>query len=200
MANELFSKDIGVYIDISATSTPSWKLAVCTSSKSLSISVGSTEINNDYITIEKTIDGLNYEEVSIIHGQGNSNHILAYSTEDPTPFSGVSYYRLKQTDYDGESTYSELKMVEVNNISDIELFPNPAINQLDLIFESSIETIASLRIISSYGRLNYTEQVQLEKGKNRLIVQVSSLKPGVYILQLLTEGQGDQVQVRFVKK
>jgi len=47
MANELFSKDIGVYIDISATSTPSWKLAVCTSSKSLSISVGSTEINND---------------------------------------------------------------------------------------------------------------------------------------------------------
>lgn len=47
MANELFSKDIGVYVDTSATSTPSWKLAVCTSSKSLSISVGATEINND---------------------------------------------------------------------------------------------------------------------------------------------------------
>lgn len=47
MANELFSKDIGVYVDVSATSTPSWKLAVCTSSKSLSISVGATEINND---------------------------------------------------------------------------------------------------------------------------------------------------------
>jgi hypothetical protein len=47
MANELFSKDIGVYVDTSATSTPAWKLAVCTSSKSLSISVGATEINND---------------------------------------------------------------------------------------------------------------------------------------------------------
>ena len=47
MANELFSKNIGVYIDSSLTSTPSWKLAVCTSSKSLSISVGATEINND---------------------------------------------------------------------------------------------------------------------------------------------------------
>lgn len=47
MANELFSKNIGVYIDSSATSTPNWKLAVCTSSKSLSISVGATEINND---------------------------------------------------------------------------------------------------------------------------------------------------------
>jgi len=47
MANELFSKDIGVYVDVSATATPSWKLAVCTSSKSLSISVGATEINND---------------------------------------------------------------------------------------------------------------------------------------------------------
>lgn len=47
MANELFSKDIGVYVDTSTTATPVWKLAVCTSSKSLSISVGSTEINND---------------------------------------------------------------------------------------------------------------------------------------------------------
>lgn len=47
MAYELFSKNIGVYIDSSLTSTPSWKLAVCTSSKSLSISVGATEINND---------------------------------------------------------------------------------------------------------------------------------------------------------
>jgi hypothetical protein len=47
MANELFSKDIGVYVDTSATATPAWKLAVCTSSKSLSISVGATEINND---------------------------------------------------------------------------------------------------------------------------------------------------------
>lgn len=47
MANELFSKDIGVYVDTSATATPVWKLAVCTSSKSLSISVGATEINND---------------------------------------------------------------------------------------------------------------------------------------------------------
>ena len=47
MANEIFSKDIGVYIDTSATSTPDWKLAVCTSSKSLSISVGAVEINND---------------------------------------------------------------------------------------------------------------------------------------------------------
>ena len=47
MANEIFSKDIGVYIDTSATPTPDWKLAVCTSSKSLSISVGAVEINND---------------------------------------------------------------------------------------------------------------------------------------------------------
>jgi hypothetical protein len=46
-AEYLFSKDIGVYVDVSTTSTPTWKLAVCTSSKSLSISVGATEINND---------------------------------------------------------------------------------------------------------------------------------------------------------
>jgi hypothetical protein len=47
MANEIFSKSLGVYIDTSLTSTPAWKLAVCTSSKSLSVSVASTEINND---------------------------------------------------------------------------------------------------------------------------------------------------------
>lgn len=47
MANELFSKDIGVYIDISTTASPTWRLAICTTSKALSVSVGSVSINND---------------------------------------------------------------------------------------------------------------------------------------------------------
>lgn len=45
--NNIFSKDIGVYVDTSLTAVPSWKLAVCTTSKSLSVSVGSVAINND---------------------------------------------------------------------------------------------------------------------------------------------------------
>jgi hypothetical protein len=48
MANELFSKSIGVYVNTAASGSPAaWKLAVCTSSKSLSVSVATTEINND---------------------------------------------------------------------------------------------------------------------------------------------------------
>lgn len=47
MANEIYSKDLGVYVDVSETETPTWRLAVCTTTKSLSISTGSTELNND---------------------------------------------------------------------------------------------------------------------------------------------------------
>ena len=47
MANERFSKDFGIYVDVSLTNTPSWKLAICTKSITVNTTVGSVTINNN---------------------------------------------------------------------------------------------------------------------------------------------------------
>jgi len=64
-----------------------------------------TEINNEFFTIEKSKDGVTFEVVGTLKGAGNSNEARSYSTKDFYPFYGTSYYRLKQTDFDGQFEY-----------------------------------------------------------------------------------------------
>jgi len=69
--------------------------------------VTASEQNNDYFTLEKTLDGKSYEIVTIMNGAGNSNSLLSYHFEEYQPWE-MTYYRLKQTDYDGKFVYSDL--------------------------------------------------------------------------------------------
>ncbi len=89
--------------------------------------VTASETNNDYFTIERTTDGVNFEFVGTVKGAGNSTAILNYLMTDKVPFSGVSYYRLKQTDFDGNQVYSDLKMVSFGNNEkfSFDIYPNP---------------------------------------------------------------------------
>jgi hypothetical protein len=71
-----------------------------------------TESNNDYFSIEKTKDDISYEQVGIIKGSGNSSSIRHYSFKDEKPYDGISYYRLKQTDFNGDFVYFALREVD----------------------------------------------------------------------------------------
>lgn len=86
-----------------------------------------TEINNDYFTLEKTTDALNFTAIVETNGAGNSNTPLIYSIIDYYPTKGLSYYRLKQTDFNGEYTYSKLVMIDVPSqlIEGFSIYPNP---------------------------------------------------------------------------
>jgi len=70
-----------------------------------------SEINNDYFVIESSVDAVNFEEVTRLSGAGNSNVILNYRAFDNAPHPGVSYYRLKQVDYDGKFLLSNIEVV-----------------------------------------------------------------------------------------
>lgn len=73
-----------------------------------------SEINNNFYTVEKSKDGLNFESVTNIKGFGNNSSLISYFDVDFTPFEGISYYRLKQTSASGVVLSSRL--VSVNNI------------------------------------------------------------------------------------
>ena len=60
--------------------------------------ITSSEINNDYFTLQKSKDGLNWIDFAKQEGAGNSNTTISYQDSDYHPYSGTSYYRLKQTD------------------------------------------------------------------------------------------------------
>ena len=88
--------------------------------------ITSLEIKNDYFTIEKSHDENEWEKVLTVDGAGNSTNLLLYSAVDYNPFEGISYYRLKQTDYEGESSYSDAVTVVSEAIYETRIYPNPA--------------------------------------------------------------------------
>jgi hypothetical protein len=79
-----------------------------------------TESNNAYFVVERTLDGLHFDSISYTAGAGTSNIQHAYSITDHEPYSGTSYYRLKQVDYNSIFSYSNLVPVEIGSV-----YPNP---------------------------------------------------------------------------
>ena len=89
-----------------------------------------SEKNNDFFTLERSQNGLTFEELLEMDGVGDSEEIVNYQASDEIPLPGLSFYRLKQTDFDGAFTYSHL--VSVNNLNnfgpdEINIYPHPSI-------------------------------------------------------------------------
>jgi hypothetical protein len=71
-----------------------------------------SEINNDFFTIERSLDVEHAEIIGYLDGAGNSTQTLWYSFVDQNPLPGISYYRLKQTDFDGKFEYFDWVAVD----------------------------------------------------------------------------------------
>ena len=122
-----------------------------------------------------------------------------YQTTDDHPFKGVSYYRLSQTDVDGQTT--SFDMVAVNNdnaISDIAVVPNPIIGNATLFFGAGAKGACDITIYDLSGRKLYSEQVNAQKGRNRVELKTVGFPSGMYLAVIANDRS--QQNIRFVKK
>lgn len=110
-----------------------------------------TETNNDYFTVQRSPDGTSFTDIGTIDGSGNSNEPLSYTFEDETAVTGINFYRLKQTDYDGRFSLSEVVAVRFTESQHtIRLFPVPADQSL-YVFGAS-EDILPYNLYDHTGR------------------------------------------------
>lgn len=148
-----------------------------------------SEINNDYFTIEKSKDGKNWEFVEEINGAGNSSALLNYSLIDDSPYSGLSYYRLKQTDYDAKFAYSDIKSVNINASSGNEasIYPNPTKSSITII--GDILELDDIKVFNLLGQdvTSKTKESNREYEGAKLIIDLSLLDTGVYFVKTKTQ-------------
>jgi hypothetical protein len=148
------------------------------------------EINNDYFTIEKTSDGTHFEEVGIVDGAGNSNQTLNYHLLDLNPYQGISYYRLKQTDYDGEVKYTDLRTIHIGETANVSwnVYPNPAQGEFMVSVSGLKNTEVSLNIFDLTGKLFYTRIIHIETDQQIISVNdLQVLSSGIYIVQMMAD-------------
>ncbi len=135
-----------------------------------------TEQNNDYFTIERSPDALNFSALKNIPGAGNSDHTINYKTNDPDALNGISYYRLKQTDYNGNYSYSGI--VSLNNIvpeNKFVAYPNPSNGEVT--FETTIGEPGST---VEYIVYNTMGQKVTSGSSTQSELKTIDLPPGIY--------------------
>ena len=146
-----------------------------------------SETNNDYFTLERSQNGTAWEEVSSLDGAGNSSALLSYSATDSYPYTGISYYRLKQTDFNGQFEYSQIRSVRIDQSdnSTIEIYPNPTKN--NIIVSGNISELEQIKVYNSLGQ-DVSAFVSIT-GNNELeatVVDLSKLIAGIYYLKTKT--------------
>jgi hypothetical protein len=154
--------------------------------------VTASENNNDYFTVERTVDGMIFEEVARQDAAGTSSRMNRYSALDREPANGISYYRLKQTDFNGNMSYSSLVAVETKEeLYDMVIYPNPSVgkDEADIVYTSYYKGKGALNIYDAVGRLVKTQDIECEEGANTLSIDLCSLKKGVYFISIVTNGQ-----------
>ena len=143
------------------------------------------EFNTLDFVVQHSTDGEVFTNVASQPAAGNSNSIQNYYYVHTSPVLGYNYYRLHQRDFNGESSYSEIRYVKLNtslNTNDVRVIGNPLqTNELTLVTPVDQE----IAIYTMVGQLCL--QQQLEAGSHTL--DVSFLPKGTYVLQTATTSQ-----------
>lgn len=159
-----------------------------------------TETNNNYFLVERSYDGVNFGTIASINGHGTTSVEHTYSYYDATADDKDTYYRLKQVDFDGHYEYHNTIIVYHKDNSNVQVFPNPATDNISVDIYVENEGIYKIRIIDVVG--GYSDQVvSAEKGVNHFLSeQFSKLSKGVYIVQVLTQNDAVMKNIKIVKQ
>lgn len=142
------------------------------------------EINNDYFTIERSTNGIDWEELKVIKGAGSSSaSALKYTTFDEYPYLGVSYYRLKQTDFEGQFEYSEIRSVEVERRGSLQvnIYPNPTKGEIKIV--GSEDELEQISVYDMLGQDVTFLTTQIVKMESMAVLDLSNLSAGIYLVR-----------------
>ncbi|MBP9069194.1 MAG: T9SS type A sorting domain-containing protein, partial [Bacteroidia bacterium] len=153
------------------------------------------EVNNDYFTIQRSKDGIYFEPIGKINGAGSTLKEQSYSFTDNDPYiEDISYYRLKQTDLNGNYGYSKLVSVDRTGISDLTVYPNPSKDGIFIIMTDFFSNTSNFYEVLDYsGRKIIEQKIQ----SNKSVLDLSGNAKGLYILRSTINGKTTSKKVVF---
>jgi hypothetical protein len=145
--------------------------------------VTTNEVNNRYFAIQRSGNGADFDSIGTVAGAGTTDIEQHYSYTDAAPLQGVDYYRLKQVDLDGNTSWSPIVSVRIQASTVITLTPNPAHDLLTVSLGISASSKGAFRIVDMKGRIVQSVNATAD---NIQQLNIANLEAGAYILQYLT--------------
>jgi hypothetical protein len=154
-----------------------------------------TETNNDHFTIERSKDGTEFLPVGVVKGAGTSSSAIAYSYEDKNVGAGTWYYRLRQTDHNGECSYSKIAAVQLaGGLAGMGLYPNPCTDHtfyIDMFDEDVDVEVLTMGGDKLFGK-------RIPAGSSNAVSLPDELQEGIYIV-LVTSSHNTSMKKLVVK-
>jgi hypothetical protein len=165
-----------------------------------------TELNNKGFEIERSIDDdNNFVTVGFVDGKGNSTEINYYSYSDQPDLNGSHqlYYRLKQVDFDGTFSYSNVVNVNYDVPREFVLnqnFPNPFNPSTRITYFVPKESFVSIKVYDFLGREVKTLVNNFQTtGSYEIVFDASDLPSGTYFYTLVTENYSSTKKMLLLK-
>ena len=144
-----------------------------------------TEINHKLYEIERSQNGKDFESIKQTVAKGDVNKAAQYSFIDETPYSGVSYYRLRMIGKNGSDDLS--KVLSVNFKSSkvrLKFYPNPVQDNVRIYIASPSSEEFNLDIFDVTGKLIWSKKISTE---SESLVDTHNWSKGVYFVKLSNE-------------
>jgi hypothetical protein len=150
-----------------------------------------TESNNKGFYVERSKDAINFSDVGFVNGAGNSSQIKNYTYTDVTVKDmhvTTTYYRLKQVDLDGKISYSKVLPLNLKNIVQWRLYPNPVKDVATVELNLTASSKVNVQVIAADGRvvINADKGI-LNQGTQQVFINTQNLAKGSYIVRVKTD-------------
>jgi len=157
-------------------------VAVCENEQAVLRWSTASELHNDFFTIESSRNAEAWETIGIVEGSGTTSALTNYTWTDHSNPGRDMYYRLKQTDTDGETTVHDIVYLEScgSAAGAIAIYPNPAKSVVNILSETDVTDII---ILNAEGKEIGNVPVYLQDKQ----VDFSAMPDGVYFLRIVTE-------------
>jgi len=146
----------------------------------------SMEINNDYFTIERSLDGEFFEPIMVVEGAGNHSEEKDYQAFDEQPYLGLAYYRLRQTDIDGATKAYDMVSVTMTTqtTTQFDIVPNPNKGSFTIHLDTPYDQI-NVMVLNSMGQLAYISEMLGTTGKTKTQLDLGEiLAAGMYFVKI----------------
>ncbi len=165
--------------------------------------VTATETDNDFFTLSRSIDGQHFTDIATVDGAGTTVLPVNYEYLDKAAPNGISYYRLSQTDFNGQSKVAGV--VSLHRTSDTDkpiafnfVAPVPVIDVAQVSFTSVNAGEVAVQLYDVTGRMVSNQTVMAISGNNSFVIDLSAASAGVYFLTLTNDT--DLISTKLVKR
>jgi hypothetical protein len=150
--------------------------------------VTKSETNNDYFSIEHSVDGINFITIGKVNGAGNSTGELNYQFIHSNPTIGINYYRIKDVDFDGKEEFSSIRKVVYKDNELISIYPNPFKNEINIKLADNQSKPVGYSIMDVTGRILQEKQFDSYHKSANITLDLNDLPKGIYYINLNING------------